>query len=325
MIIYIIISIIFLLFINFISYWFVKISELKEYFKNPKCSQIQCNVKFVNDRLKDAFTWIPYLEKNIEIIEANLPQQLTYENFENSSDCKISQPRILSQFGKIETIYRDIYEKQLKIKNMLTKFEKKVNFPAKNVNDNCFQIENTDECHSETLKNQISNIYHKLDEVEYRTDRMYVKIEKHYKRLIEYERKKNIAIGEVSNKANEVMKNLLGVPVDLKLGDHLKAGISKDMKANLQSAMSGDLTKLTNMINSPDIQNMAKMINPINLFGKLSGSKPGDSTQFSDKGKNLVGNALNDEEDNDAVKAKSKMGSSLKKIKLPSMFSPNVF
>jgi hypothetical protein len=208
---------------------------------------------------------------------------------------------------------------------MLIKFEKKVNFPEKNVNDNCFQIENTDECRSETLKNQISNIYHKLDEVEYRTDRMYIKIEKHYKRLIEYERQKNIAIGEVSNKANEVMKNLLGVPVDLKLGDHLKAGISKDMKANLQSAMNGDLTKLTNMINSPDIQNMAKMINPINLFGKLSGSKPSDSTQFSDKGKNLVGNALNDEEDKDAVKAKSKMGSSLKKIKLPSMFLSNVF
>jgi hypothetical protein len=70
---------------------------------------------------------------------------------------------------------------------------------------------------------------------------------------------------------------------------------------------------------------MAKMINPVNLFGKLSGSKPGDSTQFSNKGKNLLGNALNDDEDKDAIKAKSKMGSSLKKIKLPSMFSSNVF
>ena len=129
----------------------------------------------------------------------------------------------------------------------------------------------------------------------------------------------------MANKANDIMKNLLGVPLDLKLGDHLKAGISKDMKANLQSAMGGDLSKLTNLVNSPDIQNMAKMINPANLFGKLSSSKPSDSTQFSDKGKNLVGNALNDEEDEDAVKAKSKMGSALKKIKLPSMFSSNVF
>jgi uncharacterized membrane protein YwzB len=325
-----VVSIIFLLFIHFISYWFVKISELTEFFKNPQCTQIQCNVKFVNDRLKDAFIWIPYLEKNIEIIEANLPQQLnvenfeTFEPFENSNDCKISQPRILNQFGKIETIYRKIYDKQVKMKNMLTKFEKNIKFPAKNINENCFQIENAQECHSDTLKTQIANIYHKLDEIEYRNDRTYKKIERHYKRLIEYEKKRDLAIGEVANKANDVMKNLIGIPVDLKLGDHLKAGISKDMKANLQSAMSGDISKLTNLVNSPDIQNMAKMINPVNLFGKLSGSKPSDSTQFSDKGKNLIGNALNDEEDEDAVKAKSKMASSKNKIKLPSAFS-NIF
>jgi hypothetical protein len=210
------------------------------------------------------------------------------------------------------------------MKNMLTKFEKNIKFPAKNINENCFQIENAQECHSDTLKTQIANIYHKLDEIEYRNDRTYKKIERHYKRLIEYEKKRDLAIGEVANKANDVMKNLIGIPVDLKLGDHLKAGISKDMKANLQSAMSGDISKLTNLVNSPDIQNMAKMINPVNLFGKLSGSKPSDSTQFSDKGKNLIGNALNDEEDEDAVKAKSKMASSKNKIKLPSAFS-NIF
>jgi len=325
MIIYIVVSIIFLLFIYFISFWFVKISNLTEFFKNPKCTQIQCNVTFVNDRLKDAFTWIPYLEKNIEIIEANLPQQITIENFENSDGCSISQPRILSQFGKIETIYRSIYDKQLKIKTMLKRFEKVVKFPTKNVNQNCFQIENPDECRSDILKTQISNIYHKLDEVEYRTERIYTKLQKHFKRLIEYEKKRNIAIGEASTKANDIMQNLLGVPVDLKLGDHLKAGISKDMKANLQSAMSGDISKLKDMINNPDIQNMAKMINPVSLFGKLGGSKPSDSSQFSDKGKNLLGNAMNDDQDEDAVKAKSKMGSSLKKIKLPSMFSSNIF
>lgn len=328
MIIYFVISIIFLLFIYFISYWFVKIAELTEYFKNPECSQIQCNVKFVNDRLKDAFTWIPYLEKNIEIIEANLPQQLTVENFETfekNDDCKISQPRILSQFGKIETIYRDIYEKQLKMQKMLNKFEKAIKFANKKTNENCFQIENSNECQSDTLKNQIANIYHKLDEVEYRTGRLFKKIEKHYNRLIEFEKKKNIAIGEVANKANDIMKNLFGVPVDLKLGDHLKAGISDNMKSNIKSAMGGDISKLTSLVNSPEIQNMAKMINPANLLGKLSGSKPSDSSQFSDKGKNVVGNALNDEEDEDAVKAKSKMGGALKKIKLPSMFSSNVF
>lgn len=328
MIIYIVISIIFLSFIYFISYWFVKISDLTEYFKNPTCNQIQCNVKFVNDRLKDAFTWIPYLEKNIEIIETNLPKQITvetFETFDNSGDCKITQPRILSQFGRIETIYRDIYEKQLKMQNMLSKFEKKITFPEKTINNNCFQIENAEECRSDTLKNQIANIYHKLDEVEYRTDRLYKIIERHYKRLIEYEKKRDIAIGEVANKANDIMKNLLGVPVDLKLGDHLKAGISDSMKSNLKDAMKGDLSKLTNMVNSPDIQNMAKMINPQNLFGKLSGSSPSESSQFSDKGKNLLGNAINNDEDSDAVKAKSKMGGAMKKIKLPSMFSSNIF
>jgi len=324
MIIYIVVSIIFLLFIYFISFWFVKIANITEFFKNPKCTQIQCNVKFVNDRLKDAFTWIPYLEKNIEIIEVNLPQQITFENFESGDSCSISQPRILSQFGKIETIYRGIYDKQVKIKNMLQKFEKVIKFPAKNVNENCFQIENPDECRSDILKTQISNIYHKLDEVEYRTDRIYTKLEKHFKRQIEYEKKRNIAIGEASTKANDIMKNLLGVPVDLKLGDHLKAGISDNMKSNLKSAMSGDMSKLKDMINSPDIQNMAKMINPVNLFGKLGGSKPSDSSQFSDKGKNLLGNAMNDEEDEDAAKAKSKMGKSKNKIKLPSAFS-NIF
>jgi hypothetical protein len=320
MIIYVVISIIFLLFIYFISYWFVKISELTEYFKNQKCSQIECNIKFINDRLKDAFTWIPYLEKNIEIIESNLPNEVSlehFENFENSGECTTKTPRILNQFGKIETIYREIYEKQLRIKNMLSRFQKNVKFPDRIKNDNCFQIENAEECQSDALKNQISNIYHKLDEVEYRTDRLFKIVERHYKRFIEYEKKRDVTIGEVSNKANEVMSNLLGAPVDLKLGSHLKAGISPQMKSNLESAMKGDLSKLTNMINNPEIQNMVKMINPQALFGKLENVKLTDSTQFSDKGSKLFGDAINNENDSDAIEAKSRMGSSMKKIKLP--------
>lgn len=342
MIIYIVITTIFLLFIYFISYWFVTISELTEYFVNKntnkykfiksvvnirpkKCTKIECNIIFVNDRLKDAFTWLPYLERNIEIIEKNLPNQMNVENFQSGDDCKISQPRILSQFAKIEPIYMEIYDKQEKMKNMLKRFDKTITFSKKMVDKDCFQITNPDECRSEALKTQISNIYHKLDEVEYRTDRMFKKIEKHYKRLIEYEKKRDIAIGEVSNKANEVMKNLLGIPVDLKMGDYLKAGISNDMKNNLKAAMKGDMSQLKNMVNSPEIQNMAKMINPTNLFGKLSGGKPSDSSQFSDKGKNILGGALGNQDDGDAVKAKSKMGSSMKKIKLPKMFSSNIF
>jgi hypothetical protein len=323
MIIYIVVSIIFLLFIHFISYWFVKISELTELFKNPQCTQIQCNVKFVNDRLKDAFIWIPYLEKNIEIIEANLPQQLTVENFEtfepfeNSNDCKISQPRIINQFGKIETIYRKIYDKQVKMKNMLTKFEKNIKFPAKNINENCFQIENAQECHSDTLKTKIANIYHKLDEIEYRNERTYKKIERHYKRLIEYQKKRDLAIGEVANKANDVMKNIIGVPVDLKLGNHLKAGISDNMKSNIKSAMSGDMSKLKDMINTPEIQNMLKTINPAKLMDNLAGLTPSDSKQFSDIGSKLLNDGLNNENDSDAVEAKANMGSSMKKVKIP--------
>jgi len=326
MIIPIILTLILLLFIYFISFWFVKVSSIREFFKNPKGSELQCNVVFVNDRLKDAYTWIPYLESNIEMIEKNLPSQITVENFESGDgQCEITQPRILHQFGKIEKIYRDVYDKQLKIKTMLKRFEKEITFPSKQINNNCFQIENTNECHSDVLKNQIKNIYHKLDEVEYRTSRIFEKLEIHFKRLVEYEKKRNIAIGEASNKANDVMSNIIGVPVDLKLGDHLKAGISKEMKSDLKNAMSGDMSKLKDMMKSPDIQNMAKMINPMSLFNNLGSSKPDNSTQFSNKGKSLVGNSLNDEEDEDAVKAKGKMGSSLKKIKMPSSFSSNIF
>ena len=321
MIIYIVISIIFLLFIFFISYWFVKISEITEFFKNQQCSQIQCNVKFVNDRLKDAFTWIPYLEKNIEIIEANLPKQITLENFENfeNGDNKKKQPRILSQFGQIETIYREIYDKQIKMKNMISKFgkNKNIKFPERIINDKCFQIENNEECNSDVLQNQISNIYDKLDEVEYRTGRLFKIVERHHKRYIEYEKKKKISIGEASTKANEVMTNLLGFPVDLKLGDHLNAGISDDMKSNLESAMNGDFSKMTNMMNDPNIQNIVKLINPENLFNKMEGSSLTDSSQFSDKGSNLIGDSLNNENDNDAITAKSDMGKNMKKIKLP--------
>ena len=321
MIIYIVVSIIFLLFIYFISFWFVKISDITEYFI-PKinvdsCKKIECNVKFVNDRLKDAFTWIPYLEKNIEIIEGNLPKELTVENFESNSDCKITQPRILSQFGKIETIYTDIYEKQIKIINMLNKFQKKINFPKKVSIESCTQITNATQCNNAFLKNIIENIYNKLDEVEYRTDRLYKKIEKYYKRYIEYEKKRNIAIGEASQKANAVMANLLGVPIDLKLGDHMKSGISDSMKSNFKSAMSGDMSKLKDMINTPEIQNMLKMINPDKLMDKLAGLTPSDSKQFSDIGSKLLNDGLNNEDDSDAVEAKANMGSSIKKIKLP--------
>jgi H2-forming N5,N10-methylenetetrahydromethanopterin dehydrogenase-like enzyme len=89
------------------------------------------------------------------------------------------------------------------------------------------------------------------------------------------------------------------------------------MKSNLESAMKGDLSKLTNMINNPEIQNMVKMINPQALFGKLENVKLTDSTQFSDKGSKLFGDAINNENDSDAIEAKSRMGSSMKKIKLP--------
>ena len=48
-----------------------------------------------------------YPEKNIEIIETNLPRQIiveSFETFDNSNDCKITQPRILSQFGQTQIL-----------------------------------------------------------------------------------------------------------------------------------------------------------------------------------------------------------------------------
>ena len=198
MIIYIILTLILICFIYFISFWFIKTVSKHEFFIGNQLkrltigNELKCNVVFVNDRLKDAFTWVPYLERNIQMIEKNLPSQITFETFESGSDCQITQPRILHQFGKIEKIYRDIFDKQLKIKNMLIRFDKEIIFPSKQPNNNAFQINNTEECHGSLLKYHINNIYHKLDEVEYRTSRIYEKLEIHFKRLLEYEKKRNI-------------------------------------------------------------------------------------------------------------------------------------
>ena len=75
--------------------------------------------------------------------------------------------------------------------------------------------------------------------------------------------------------------------------------------------------KLKDMINTPEIQNMLKMINPDKLMDKLAGLTPSDSKQFSDIGSKLLNDGLNNEDDSDAVEAKANMGSSIKKIKLP--------
>ena len=54
MIIYIILSLIFVSFIYFISFWFIKTASIHELFKNPNGNELKCNVSFVNDKVESA-------------------------------------------------------------------------------------------------------------------------------------------------------------------------------------------------------------------------------------------------------------------------------
>jgi hypothetical protein len=289
-------------------------ASITEFFKNPKCSIIECNVKFVNDRLKDAFTWIPYLEKNIELIENSLPPQFleTQEGFANNSDS-----RLLKKFGQIETIYKEVFAKQTKIKVLLGKINKKIVFPKREPNTRCFQIETPDECNGDDLKKQIQNIYNKLDEIEYRTDRLYVRIEKELKRLKEFEDKKNAAIDASSKQANATMSKLFGFNVDLKMDKFLKAGITGNLKKGLESAAKGDLSGIKDMVNSKEVQDMVKNINTKSLLNNLDGMSPSSSSSFLNTGNNLLSSSMSSEDDPDADRARDALSSAKKKIKLP--------
>jgi len=331
-----------------VSYWFSSIaSRVREFFNTDEvanntgvakqvissCNKtIECNINFINDRIKDAHIWIPYLEENITKIESSLPsEEDLVEEFYATDD----NNRVILSMEKIENIYKGIYFKQSKIRDMLEKLGRTIKFDSrKSINDvSCFQLKSPDECASKKneLKNLIEGFYAKLDEISYRTNRVYKKVDTVIKKSIKMEKQKQKVINKTAKQVDKDLSTLFGFNVSAGSADYFKKGVDDKTKASFNKAITnGDMSDIRKMTETPEIQSMVKQLDRNRILSNLDGqSKFDDGQKYTQDPKKLFNDSLNDPEDDEetkqnALEAKTKMDENLDEIELPKDFKKYV-
>jgi hypothetical protein len=220
-----------LLFIYLISYWFSLLGK-KEHF----CINLECNTNLINKQLQNIFSWVSFLDERMRIIEELLPP---------SHDPEIETfTGLYEKMDNIEKKFMKIFNNQ----NFIIKVAETIkpgrlnNIPKERTIDvNCFQIDSKTDCNSDKFKEIIQKLESKIDEISYRTTKIYSRMERFEKKNNEeIDKKKRAeqrgkderqkAVNESNKKANALMSGILGTKTDIKIGSSID-------DPNLESAL----------------------------------------------------------------------------------------
>ena len=138
----------------------------------------------------------------------------------------------------------------------------------RNIDSNCFQIDSKTDCNSDKFKDIIQKLESKIDEISYRTTKIYTRMERFEKKNNEEADKKNRAeqrgkeerqkaVNESNKKANVLLSGILGTKTDVKIGSsiddpNLESALKLGQNHDLISYMNDSTSTIFNCFKKHD-------------------------------------------------------------------------
>lgn len=258
-----------LLFIYLISYWFSLLGK-KEHF----CINLECNTALINKQLQNIFSWVAFLDERMRMIEELLPP---------SHDPEIETfTGLYEKMDNIEKKFMKIFSNQ----NFIIKVAETIkpgrfnNVPKERVVDgNCFQIDSKTDCNSDKFKDIIQKLESKIDEISYRTTKIYSRMERFDKKNNEDMEKKRRAeqrskeqrekaINESNQKANALMSGIFGTKMDAKIGSSIEPELESALKLGQNHELITYLNESTSTVFNCQKKHDFNITDPISFISK---------------------------------------------------------
>ena len=298
------------LIISVISYWFgLKALEQQEHF--DKCPNLKCDVTLVNERIKNAYIMIQYLEDCINEITKNIPLNKLQQEIEPYEDIYISLIAIEEKIRTVSNQQSTILKVWNSVKN--TSFE----FDTKKLTDiECFQIKTPDECTGTEIKNILKMLASKLEEISYQTGLHYFYMMEIEKMMADYNARREKAIKASSQQASSLMSNALGIPIDIDLSKNFNSPTNPAILRAVKSGNPAELAQLA--LDNPDIINKVSDIDPAkaakNSEKMYQQNGPNSGASFGVTGNDFLSGGFDKSKDPKAANAKYKEGQKKKNI-----------
>ena len=258
-----------LLFIYLISYWFSLLGK-KEHF----CINLECNTNLINKQLQNIFSWVAFLDERMRMIEELLPP---------SHDPEIETfTGLYEKMDNIEKKFMKIFSNQ----NFIIKVAETIkpgrfnSVPKERVVDgNCFQIDSKTDCNSDKFKDIIQKLESKIDEISYRTTKIYSRMERFDKKNNEEMDKKKKAeqrgkeqrekaINESNQKANALMSGIFGTKMDAKIGSSIDPELESALKLGQNHELITYLNESTSTVFNCQKKHDFNISDPISFISK---------------------------------------------------------
>jgi hypothetical protein len=297
-----------------VSYYFAKKSV--EYF-DTEDSCLKCKVGFINERIRLANIWIPYLENCLKLLNSNI-----IEEFETSLHEK--KNRIIKHIVSVEKYYTQIHATLMKVAR-----HKNIKLPKIDLKrpptEKCYVAKS---CDDPKLASIIDDYINRLDQIDYYANKLQAQIDADRKHREEMIRNREETIKTLDKNVNASFTSVFGTQHTINFASYMNdPAMNKEISDNIKS---GDVEKLKRYADDPEIQKAVKSMDRDQVLGNLSGRGAFDKSQ-SEIGRGLLSKNLdkrdpqNEElEDKDATEAREKMGDSLKETDLPSEFTEYV-
>jgi len=199
---------------------------VREYFT----SKVECDVKLINERLKNANANVVYLVQLLQEVETLAPKSAILDSVERKEkNRKETYVGTYTTISAIEQMIDRIKKKLIGILKVAKtqSYKPKTQFNIENGSGG-YTVTTPKECDGTPLKDELRMIRAKLEEIEYQVDTYLPYMESLAKFKDETKKEQQEAIADISQKANAEMSGLLGVPVDLKLDKQMNKKMNRE-------------------------------------------------------------------------------------------------
>jgi len=298
--------------ISVVGYWF-SLKATNEHF--DKCPKLNCDVALVNDRLKNAYSMIAYLEECSKEISASIELDKLREQVEPFENLFTTLSQIEERIRTVENQQAVILRVWNSVRKTTLKFQSK-----KQVLDNCFQIKSSAECGQQPIKDFIKKMSSKLEEISYNTGLYFYYIEQIQRMMANYEANRKKAIQESSAKASSLMSGLVGAPVKIDLAANFN---NPPNPALINAAQTGNPSQLAQLaLANSDLMNKAESVNPETITKNsekmFEQNGPNGGSGFAEIGNNFMSKGFANTKDPET--AEKKYSSAQKDKKIPVKF-----
>jgi len=238
--------------ISVVGYWF-SLKATNEHF--DKCPNLNCDVALVNDRLKNAYSMIHYLEQCSKEISQSISLDKLKEEVEPYENLYLSMSQIEEKIRTIENQQTTILRVWNSVKTTNFKFTSK-----KEIKNDCFQIKTSSQCSEQPIKDFMKQMTSKLEEISYSTGLYYYYMVQVQKMMAQYEANRQKAIQQGSVKASSLMSSIIGVPVKIDLSKNFN---NPPDPALINAVKTGNPSELAQQaLANPDLLKMVSGANP---------------------------------------------------------------